>query len=303
MGITVLPAINSKDPVTFPFDSIRTRIKDRSCAIEAPDNPRNPRLLYCMRFLVIRACAIGDFVLHLPALRALTDAHREATFTLVGYPATLALARTFLPVEAIGSIEAQPWAGLFAGPLGDLGFDAAWVWMKDRLVAENLRKSGIPEVFDADPFPPSGHASAHLLRTVNLPAPELPDLWESESTRVILHPGSGSPAKVWPGFADLARALPGAVILVGPCETRLEFANRRLEHLSLPEVGDELRRCRVFVGNDSGITHIAAYWGIPTVALFGPTDPGIWGPVGRRVKIVQKPSLADISVNEVRKLL
>jgi heptosyltransferase III len=256
-----------------------------------------------MHFLIVRACAIGDFVLHLPALRALAAAHPGAGFTLVGYPATLALARTFLPVEAIYSLESQPWASLFGSPLRDLHYDAAWVWMKDPAVAENLKKSGIPEVFHANPFPSSGHAATHLLNTIGLPAPILPDLWDRSSNRVILHPGSGSRAKVWPGFGDLARTLPESVILVGPCETSVRCSNARLENLSLPEVAEELRRCCWFIGNDSGITHIAAYWGTPTAALFGPTDPEIWGPIGRRVKVLHKPSLADISVNDVRKLL
>lgn len=256
-----------------------------------------------MRLLIIRTCAIGDFVLHLPALRALSEAYPSATFTFVGYPGTLALARYFLPVDAIYSIETQPWASLFVGPISTDRFDAAWVWMKDPVLVQNLRRSGIPEVFHADPFPSSGHAADHLLRTLNLPVPEFPDLWDASSKRVVLHPGSGSPVKVWPWFLELARTLPEAVILLGPCETPLNVSNVRLTNLSLTEVAEELRRCRVFIGNDSGITHIAAYWGAPTVALFGPTDPRIWGPLGRRVKILKKPSLADISVDDVRKLL
>jgi heptosyltransferase III len=252
-----------------------------------------------MRILVIRTCAIGDFVLHLPALRALALAHPRARFTLVGYPATLALARAFIPVEAIFSIDVQPWAGLFAGPLPGFRFDVAWVWMKDATVADNLRISGVPEVFHANAFPATGHAAAHLLQTVGLPAPELPDLWNASATRVILHPGSGGASKVWPRFAELAQALPDATILLGPCERPLQTGNPVLKNLSLEAVAGELRDCRVFVGNDSGITHIASYLGTPTVALFGPTDPGIWGPVGRRVKVLHRPSLLDISVDDV----
>jgi heptosyltransferase-2 len=244
-----------------------------------------------VRILIIRACAIGDFVLNLPALRALSLAHPVAQFTLVGYPETLSLARPFIPIDAIYSIETQPWSSLFTGPFpGGLPFDAAFVWMKDPTVAANLRHSGIPLVSQAPAFPPPGvHAASHLLQTVGLPAPELPDLWYPAATQIILHPGSGSPAKVWPRFKELAQSLPDAV----PLPTTL----------SLPEVAEHLRNCRVFIGNDSGITHIAAYWGIPTVALFGPTDSKIWGPVGRRVNILQKPSLVDISKDDVRNLL
>jgi ADP-heptose:LPS heptosyltransferase len=259
-----------------------------------------------MRVLIIRACAIGDFVLHLPALRALAAANPGARFTLVGYPSTLALARSFLPVDAIHSIEAQPWAALFAGPLPGLAFDTAWVWMNDATVAGNLRASGIRQVFHArafPAFPATGHAASHLLQTINQPAPALPDLWNPDATRVILHPGSGGATKIWPRFAELARAMPDATILLGPCDSPLDTDNPILENLSLEAVAGHLRNCRIFIGNDSGITHIAAYWGTPTVALFGPTDPGIWGPLGRRVKVLHRPSLLDISVDDIKKQL
>jgi heptosyltransferase III len=253
-----------------------------------------------VRFLIVRACAIGDFVLNLPALRALAGAHPGVRFTLVGYPSTLSLARAFVPIEAIYSIESQPWTRLFSGAVREISFDAAWVWMNDPAVAENLRRSGMREVFHAAPFPAIGHAADHLLRTVGLPAPELPDFWDASSARVLLHPGSGSPSKVWPRFQAFARSVPEATVLLGPCEKPLHVSNTLLQNLSLTEVAEELRHCRAFIGNDSGITHIAAYWGTPTVALFGPTDPLVWGPVGRRVVILQKPELADISVDDVK---
>src|SRR5687768_6456139 len=253
-----------------------------------------------MRILIVRACAVGDFVLNLPALRALAAKHPEARFTLVGYPSTLILARTFIPVEDVHSIEVRPWAELFLHPIENLRFDAAYVWMKDPTVAQNLKDSGIPSVFHADPFPRSGHAAQHLLDTLGVEAPDLPDFWIPGSPRILLHPGSGSPTKVWPGFRLLAETLSDVAIIIGPCETGFTTPHARLEGLSLPDIAREISNCRLFVGNDSGITHIAAYWGAPTVALFGPTDPEIWRPVGRRVRILKRPSLADISVEEVR---
>jgi len=255
--------------------------------------------------LIVRACAIGDLVLNLPALRALAERAPHARFTLVGYPENLKLARLFIPVEAIHSIEAPPWSSLFAHPLdsGALGsFDAAYVWMKDPTFADNLRKSGAKRVIHASAFPESGPAADHLLRTIELPAPELPDMW-IPSDRVIIHPGSGSPTKCWPHFSELIETVPDAAVLRGPCEAGFKTPAPRLEGLALPQVAHELRRCRLFVGNDSGITHLAAYMGCPTVALFGPTDPRIWGPVGRRVDILWKSPLAGISLAEVRKFL
>src|SRR2546426_6130935 len=68
---------------------------------------------------------------------------------------------------------------------------------------------------------------------------------------------------------------------------------------SLRELAQLLRHCRVYIGNDSGITHLAAYLGCPTIALFGPTDPRVWGPIGRRSRIIWKSKLEDITVDDV----
>jgi hypothetical protein len=217
---------------------------------------------------------------------------------------TLALAAPFIAVQAVHSIEQQPWATLFHSPLDGLDqFDAAWVWMRDDTVARNLKASGIPSVIHADPFPSSGHAASHLLASTGLEEPELPDLWRPGGTRVLLHPGSGSPRKVWPRFAELAAMLDDAAIVLGPCEAGFESRHPVLQNLPLPVLAEHFRDCRFFVGNDSGITHIAAYWGAPAAALFGPTDPRVWGPVGKRVQILCRPSLAEISLGDVRKLL
>jgi heptosyltransferase-3 len=240
------------------------------------------------RILIIRVCAIGDFILNLPALSALRNQHPNALFTLIGNAAGLGLAREFIPVENVYSIELQPWSRLFYEALPNLEFDSAVVWMKDPAVAENLRQSGIPSVLRADPFPAYGHAADHLLRTLRLPKPELPDLWSPQSDDVIIHPGSGSPKKIWPRFEEL-----------------LEFSNTvpLPEGLSLAEVSQYIRARRAYIGNDSGITHLAAYLGCPTIALFGPTDPRVWGPLGRRSRIIWKSKLEDITVDEVLQAL
>jgi heptosyltransferase-3 len=237
------------------------------------------------QILVIRACAIGDFVLNLPALRGLQNMHPSARFTLVGNPSTLELARDFVAVESIYSIESQPWSRLFYEPVPELKFDSAIVWMKDPTVDGNLRVSGIPSVFRADPFPVYGHAADHLLRTLKLDRPGLPDLWLRRSDDIVIQPTSGGARKIWPYFGSLIERLPNAVVLGG--------------NSPLIEVSRNLRNCRAYIGNDSGITHLAAYLGCPTIAIFGPTDPRVWGPLGRRSRIIWKSKLEDITVNEV----
>ena len=119
----------------------------------------------------------------------------------------------------------------------------------------------------------------------------------------VIHPGSGSPAKNWPlaRFAKLARLIEATGVkvffLLGEAEADLREMvgtvwppERVLTDLTLDEVARWLAASTCYVGNDSGVTHLAAALGTPAVALFGPTNPEIWGPRGAgRVEIVRAP--------------
>jgi ADP-heptose:LPS heptosyltransferase len=87
------------------------------------------------------------------------------------------------------------------------------------------------------------------------------------------------------------------ILLIGPAEREYLGSGLELmrssnpvwaENLSLIHVASLLERCQCYIGADSGITHLAAAVGIPTIALFGPTDPRIWGPRGEKVAILRK---------------
>src|SRR6185436_12412396 len=133
-------------------------------------------------------------------------------------PERLDLARRFIRVESVHSLEIEPWNRLFRGPTEIVNVDRAIVWMKSPIISENLKRSGIPDVSWFPPFPESGHAAAHLLNTLQLPAPELPDFWQPASDQFILHPGSGSRTKCWPHFRQLADRLKSPAFLIGPAE-------------------------------------------------------------------------------------
>ena len=120
---------------------------------------------------------------------------------------------------------------------------------------------------------------------------------DADGNRIVLHPGAGSREKRWPleRFFELAGKLSSAGIrpsfLVGPAETDLAERIRQnrwplLTTEDLCELIDHLRGAGALVGNDSGVSHLAAYIGLPTVAVFGPTDPGRWAPKGRAVAAV-----------------
>ncbi|MFN3466576.1 MAG: glycosyltransferase family 9 protein [Candidatus Brocadiales bacterium] len=128
-------------------------------------------------------------------------------------------------------------------------------------------------------------------------------LINSESPVVALHPGSGGRKKCWPieNFTALAlhlrNELDAQLFLVsGPAdeESTSHFLNHvgaqhavPLHNLPLPGLAAVLERCHLFVGNDSGVTHLAAATGATTLALFGPTDPAVWGPRGESVSVIQ----------------
>ena len=115
---------------------------------------------------------------------------------------------------------------------------------------------------------------------------------------VAIHPGSGAPRKNWPAdrFAALAERLAAGrpfLLIEGPADAEAAGPASRLPAAvrarDLPPrvLGAVLARAGVYVGNDSGVSHLAAAWGAPVLALFGPTDPSQWAPVGPRVKVLR----------------
>lgn len=126
----------------------------------------------------------------------------------------------------------------------------------------------------------------------------------------VIHPGAGSPAKCWPleSFAALAGRLGSAVIVLGPVEADLwpdeaiaALAGRLtvLKCPSLKTLAGVLAGAAGYVGNDSGVSHLAAALGSPAVALFGPTRPEHFAPIGARTRVVSSAGLADITVQDV----
>lgn len=204
----------------------------------------------------------------------------------------------------------------------------------DGTVRRNLLSTGTRQVLYVSPVAPSIHATDHLLRALETlaiyaagtaPRLEWPAAAVAEGRSrltaagigeapLALHPGSGSAAKNWPPerYAELARRARDAgwspFFLLGEADDDPAVALRalaadlpRIEGLELVDAASVLAASAAFVGNDSGITHLAAALGCPTVAIFGPTDPAIWGPRGARVALVRAPEgrLAELSADRV----
>jgi heptosyltransferase III len=176
-----------------------------------------------------------------------------------------------------------------------------------------------------------GAKIAQLGAILGLSPPPLPVAWiaqadqdraerllQTDTPIIALAPTANWQPKVWPAqrfaiaFQQLADRLgPGtrAVILGGPGPAERAMAAPLLNAmpgaldlvgtLSLPEVAAVLRRASLFIGNDSGLMHLAAAAGAPTIGLFGPTDAATYAPSGRCAIAVVARSMDAISAEQV----
>jgi heptosyltransferase-3 len=123
---------------------------------------------------------------------------------------------------------------------------------------------------------------------------------------VAIFPGSGSPAKNWPldKFAALARILSersSVLFVLGPAESALEPILREHDFAVVKdkELGTVVGIARLaagFVGNDSGVSHLAAAADAQGVAIFGPTDARRWRPLGRIAVIDQRATPDEVAI-------
>jgi len=130
---------------------------------------------------------------------------------------------------------------------------------------------------------------------------------DSGKKLIVIQPGSGGPNKCWhlDNFLAVAKQLGSkgieVIFLLGPAESdrfdkttmkKIRSITPCLEDLSLMQVIGLLGCSDGFVGNDSGITHLAAALGVKTTAVFGPTNPAVYGPVGSAVTLFAKKTAA-----------
>ncbi|MFO8007840.1 MAG: glycosyltransferase family 9 protein [Candidatus Brocadiia bacterium] len=278
------------------------------------------------RVSVLRAGGLGDTLLTLPALQILLAEAPDAQVTLVGSAWADRLrplmAREF-HVRRFDAGQLSAWfrpdlarddSGLLSGA------DAVVIYSAGRADAleRNARRLCAGTVIVHPLRPPAGtHATAHFARAVaqveaagDVPVRALspPDHlaeWAEgwlgarlpgRTAPLAVHAGSGGARKCWPAerFAALVRRMERpCLVLEGPAD---EAATGRLlerlpaavpaRGLGLGQIGALLRGCVLLVCNDSGVAHLAAALAVPTVAVFGPTDPRTWAPRGPAVAVV-----------------
>jgi heptosyltransferase III len=146
-----------------------------------------------------------------------------------------------------------------------------------------------------------GHATDFFLSQIGAPLGQQPRIRVPPSAHrasVVMHPFSGSVAKTWQAsrFRELAGRLCCEVEWTAGPEDEWPGATRFTD---LAQLASWIAGARLYIGNDSGIAHLAAATGVPTLVLFGPSPAHIWAPRGRNVTIMAADSMAGISVEQV----
>jgi ADP-heptose:LPS heptosyltransferase len=280
-----------------------------------------------MRILFIASSRIGDAILCAGLLDHLIRAYPDSEVTVVTGPVAEDVfarmpnkTRTIvMEKRRFGAHWLRLWA-LTATTRWDLVVDIrasaiAWLLLAKRRAIMRRRP---------------GHKTAQIGAILGLDPPPMPVAWTDDSDRAVaetllpagppiiaLAPTANWIGKVWPAerFVALARALtegpmrgariavlagPGAQerAMAAPVLAALPEAIDLCGRLTLPQAAACLMRADLFIGNDSGLMHLAAAAGTPTLGLFGPTPPEEYGPAGRRAAFARasSPAMTDLSV-------
>ena len=295
------------------------------------------------RILFITSTRIGDAILNSGVLQHLIDKHADARITVACGPLAAPLFRATPKVERVIVMKKQKggghWLSLWRQSVSqrwDMVVDmrgslTSWfLWARKRYVKRPNPKAGVrhrveeaADVLRLDAAPGTRiwlDAAAEARADRELPA---------DRAVLALSPAASAVFKEWPTerFAQLALrltapdgVLPGAAIALfgGPGdEARAQAVAEGLGErtvidltgkLDLVEAAACLKRAALFVGNDSGLMHMAAAAGTPTLGLFGPTDERLYSPWGARACIVRagdrfdeadRRSLADTSTQSL----
>lgn len=258
-----------------------------------------------LRRLIIRPGGIGDCILSLPAIELLRTERTEvwvpsSVLPLIRMAKARAIAST--GIDLLGLPGIQPAPDLMA-KLGSFDSIVSWYGSNRAEFREQVGALGLPFQFlEALPRPETKiHAADFFLRQAGGEGRAVPRIDCERSERgdyAVIHPFSGSARKNWPleRFRELADQLPMPVRWCAGPEETLEDAVR---FDNLYELAGWLASARVYIGNDSGITHLAAAAGARVVAIFGPTDPTVWAPRGERVSVIQGVGSGGVSLEAV----
>ncbi|MDP2983656.1 MAG: glycosyltransferase family 9 protein [Candidatus Latescibacter sp.] len=273
-----------------------------------------------MNILLIRTGGLGDCILTLPVGSYIKRLYPEARLHVLGNATMLAVSRLTGEFSGFRSVDEAGFSALFSGS-GATGFLCDYFSEFDRVyfftagntdtLRQTVLETGAMACRILDPRPPQGfrnHITEHLLSILETPpdfSPGLPPLSQTisalrDGTILVIHPGSGGVSKMWPleRFIEIACLWPDpkrVVFILGPAEIERGLQDRIPAQYTkaLPETIQNafhvLAGASLYLGNDSGVSHLAALAGTPSVVLFGPSDPVVFRPLGSRVRVLFSP--------------
>jgi hypothetical protein len=254
------------------------------------------------RRLLIRPGAIGDVILSLPDLEAARADYTEIWAPRVTLPLIRFADRTRAiidtGIELVGVVEGAVVPELET-------FDSIYSWYGTQRAEFRDAVCHLPFTFfpalpikkgtdDSVPVePPAADRAVCPLFDRQRGVPRIPVPAARVENFAAIHPFSGSAKKNWPleNFRRAATLLDMPVKWSAGPDEKLDDAVRFDD---LYQLASWLSTARVYLGNDSGISHLAAAVGTPVVAIFLATDPEIWAPRGPLVTVLREPSVDQV---------
>lgn len=289
--------------------------------------------------LLVRNDRFGEFLLNIPAIRALKETFLNSRITLAVDKSVVELAKMIGAVDevvvwddslrkglrkmkfdlfiALNPTKEAHWAAFIAGISIRLGYDRKWGFLLTHKL-EDTKCVGDRHEVDCNLELVNLIGAKTENKTIALD--KLPIEGSNEYRGAIaVHPFTSDPVKQWPveRFMELAnriaREMKAKVVLVGKAEDRGQSPTGTVSSVnlvnktSLVELAQVLKQCKLLVTCDSGPMHLAAVVGTPVIALFRNDLPGKnakrWGPWGDGHTVIEKSKLEDISVDEALKAI
>ena len=281
-----------------------------------------------MNILLVRTGGLGDALVTLPVAQRIKELYPGSKLHVLGNETMLEVARLSGIFDGFYSYDTGSFSDVYSSSTPSeflrsffpachtvYFFTAA---EKEKIITKVVG-SGACFCHILDPREPPywrRHITEHLMTILGSSCslstiPVISRKIEKKRSGVVMHTGSGSIKKNWPleRYIHVAERVDNPVtFILGPAEL-----DRGIEKTipwdcfnflwknTLADVCDELAGAEVYIGNDSGISHLAAMCSTPSIILFGPTDPAVWSPLGKDVNVVYSKdgTMESISADEV----
>jgi heptosyltransferase III len=286
-------------------------------------HPLSEKNMSNKNLLTIHQGALGDVVTSFTSLLLLRETYSK--IDLVCRQSVGQMAKYLKVIDQSFSLEASVFSCFFGNKDADINdsltrffehYDDIVLFSFSRILAENIKKISGKRVFHipSRPEPFKIMQVGHYLITRMIDSKLLKEKAENNfldvyqdfrdpdfrKKKIFVHPGSGSLLKNWPlrYFIKLEKMLSAdgfePTFILGPVEDGLEeiilrngVSNKKILQLfDLVKLVDNLKTGGAFIGNDSGVSHLAAFIGLPTLVIFGPTHPLRWRPMGKKVETI-----------------